>query len=104
MIKASHTPGPWRIDDEDADEINIIGHPEWRCSRNGVYGEWDVATVADLGFDFEGGGPEALANARLIAAAPDMLAALKLISGMDIYHEALAIVDAAIAKAEGRAT
>lgn len=41
--------------------------------------------------------------AGLISAAPEMLAALKLISGMDIYHEALAVVDAAIAKAEGRA-
>lgn len=45
---------------------------------------------------------EAEALARLIAAAPDMLAALKTVKGFDIYHGVLRFVDAAVAKAEGR--
>jgi hypothetical protein len=43
---------------------------------------------------------EVMANARLIAAAPDMLAALQAAQKV-LYHEELVIVSAAIAKATG---
>lgn len=57
----AHTPGPW---------INDRSHPEWE--RNVVWaGDAVVAHVVD---DQHG---NANANARLIAAAPDLLAALE---------------------------
>jgi hypothetical protein len=65
--KASHTPGPWFVADEgfcpgiDADGENII--------FNSSFGEY----CGVRGVDRKG----ALANARLIAAAPELLEALK---------------------------
>ncbi len=42
------TPGPWRRH-EAGDDVVIVGHPKnWPCSRNGVDGEWEVATVDDF--------------------------------------------------------
>lgn len=38
----------------------------------------------------------------LLAAAPEMLAVLKMLSGMDLYYDVLGAVDAVIAKAEER--
>lgn len=79
-----HTPGPWLIE------------------VNGFIIAPDGFSVADCdrGRDVN----EADANARLIAAAPDMLMALKNIRKYIEYcdHEpALDEIDAAIAKAEG---
>lgn len=72
-----HTPGPWRAD-QDGDEFSIIGRPTWPCTHHRVRGEWQVAVTDDLGGDQP---DEALANARLIAAAPELLAALVEILG-----------------------
>lgn len=91
---AQHTPGPW-----------------YR-STSGRYIRYDMppmtgANVCDL--DVFGGPPdEAEANARLIAAAPDLLAACKLVvacyKGTTAHEQVPAweAVLAAIAKAEGR--
>ncbi len=57
-MTAAHTPGPWRISRGDV----IADTKDGTATRN-------VARV-DTGF------PENDANARLIAAAPEMLAAL----------------------------
>jgi hypothetical protein len=65
----AHTPGPWEI----------------RRSKMSTDGAFDYAVSAEgapvlaeaFGRDAKGGWPPAEANARLIAAAPDMLAALK---------------------------
>lgn len=46
---------------------------------------------------------ECLANARLIAAAPDLLAALTKIRGYHVNHHVLHEIDAAITKATGEA-
>ena len=58
-----HTPGPWRIRDrDDTWEIYSPGHDE-------IEAPWGVCDLT-----YTGGNSEA--NARLIAAAPAMLAAL----------------------------
>ena len=59
MIKAKHTPGPWKIDYGYNRSINFIGP----CVPDQYAGSsWLQVTEA---------------NARLIAAAPDLLDALK---------------------------
>lgn len=66
MSEAKHTPGPWDIRD------TILS------GRRGVYGQIGLIAVLaehDIGaVEWEQGD----ANARLIAAAPEMLAALQL--------------------------
>ena len=69
-----HTPGPWRVDDSDEEDLKVVGRPTWKCKRYGVLGEWDVCRVDELNWDNTG---EVAANARLIAAAPELLEALK---------------------------
>ena len=60
---AEHTPGPWRVF-TTKDGTKVIG-----------IGELNGAGVADCGFGvWRGGSKEALANARLIAAAPETAA------------------------------
>ena len=74
-----HTPGPWPI----------------QSHENRLY----VGPV-----EIDGDDDEDLANARLIAAAPDMLAALRALDdvNLDVGGVRLReIVDAAIDKAEG---
>lgn len=95
----NHTPAPWtiRTDSEDPQAINIRSE--------------SVPFVASVWGD---GGPsfKQAANARLIAAAPDLLAALQ--NALDrfesipahqdeagIYRHAAAIAKTAIAKAIG---
>lgn len=65
-----HTPGPWTIADGysnsgEADAIGVVS--KWPS-------EW---VIADVWKDSENLVVEAEANARLIAAAPDLLAALE---------------------------
>lgn len=119
-LPASHTPGPWRIAyaetearwpvvavDDDAcpgydNEIAEIGGI---VATRGREGNWLPDPAADT----------VMANARLIAAAPDLLAALKDVTdwladqrdfqlGNGDPGEYLAVdaARAAIAKAEGR--
>jgi len=96
----AHTPGPWRIDTTNGDDMNIVGHPRHPCTRYGVEGEWDVATVEDLHEDHKA---EMIANARLIATAPDLLAALKYARRfLRSEDHDVAYIDSTIAKAEGR--
>ena len=64
-----HTPGPWRAGPNPAGEFSneIVVRPV----GDFPHGRW----IADCGALDD---PERIANARLIACAPDMLAALKL--------------------------
>jgi len=87
----NHTPGPWEI-----------GQYPWliqEFEKDGVEGE--VAQVNSHRTEFE-------ANARLIAAAPDLLAALKLIDLYDtevrfvLGTDACDAIVGAFEKAEGR--
>ena len=96
--QVAHTPGPWVIDDDG--EVTLITVPG---GDSGV--DNDVAEV----YGGNGNDPqEQQANARLIAAAPDLLEALQ---AMNVPDYPLADVPAnrkwilaqrAIAKAEGR--
>ena len=70
LATEKHTPGPWELYDElHRDEQYVIG------IRGTSIGTYVIASV-DYGYSepFES---QQQANARLIAAAPDLLAALK---------------------------
>lgn len=82
------TQGPWTVEG-DGDEVSIV-------NREHDGDDWDIATVHST-----------LANAHLIAAAPEMLKALKeyvaACSEQDIRLGPITgDAKAAIAKAEGR--
>ena len=106
-MSASHTPGPWRIYIDDCGD-EFSGYPSI------VSDELDCAIVHRAGFKqrwwgFERGDREMHANARLIASAPDLLAALKLLVADVADYEpwqrpcyAVDQANSAIAKAEGR--
>lgn len=91
-MEAKHTPGPWGCESamsSDLDSIRYITNPDGKS----------IARVRIRNFQSQ---DEALANARLIAAAPDLLAALQgIMAGIagcerDAHYEA---ARAAIAKA-----
>jgi hypothetical protein len=83
--EAKHTPG------------------EWKASGNGVHVGGRCVAVADFRRGDEDGYKLACAHARLIAAAPDMLAALKDIFGFLRAHGYdTDLVKSVIAKAEGK--
>jgi hypothetical protein len=92
----SHTPGPWIVFDNGADhQIFNADQNVWIADAK-KYDESNPDEVA-----------EAIANARLIAAAPDLLAALKMLlesSDRDPKGEedAYQAAETAIAKTEGR--
>ncbi len=99
--ETKHTPGPWNIDSMKAGSWFVSTGNDWSvCSR--------LSTVEHME-------QQSYANARLIAAAPELLAALKILCDDDAsYHgneiriacnshgeaiERLRIARAAIAKA-----
>lgn len=96
MREAKHTPGPWETYHECGDE-SVLGP--------------DGFMVADCAiFSLRPGAPtveRCRANARLIAAAPDMLAALRALVPADFdqhpddFTEEWHAARAAIAKATG---
>jgi hypothetical protein len=102
-MSVQHTPGPWYFHVNKADTLYVVRGPKdivvcemsWHSSIPCHY------TLRD----------ESEANARLIAAAPDLLAALRLaqeqmerFDGESAgWHEANDAISAAIAKATGAA-
>ena len=85
-MKTQHTPGPWYQGCEEEPKSGDI------------YAE-DGSLIAEA---FVNGGQETLvANARLIAAAPDLLEALKTLVITRSAAKALPDATAAIAKATG---
>jgi hypothetical protein len=100
---SAHTPGPWKVDQQRrAHGYNVAVFS----------GDIAVADVPGIGKD-PANDPEADANARLIAAAPELLGALDdlawIVEAGRVEPVARAEVDerlerarAAIAKAEGR--
>jgi hypothetical protein len=98
MTDATHTPGPWLL---DGDKIcTRRGNEIARITR---YGAW-----LDVGTPYGLKNPIGDANARLIAAAPDLLAACEemaaqLGGGNDYtkWEDAKAKLLVAIAKAQG---
>jgi hypothetical protein len=94
------TPGPWRVADSGG-KYRVVGHGE---QANGLYGLQEEACVCYGGASGE---ERAEANARLIAAAPDLLAACR--DMLEKIHRLYPLdwqgtkgmARAAIAKAEG---
>ena len=87
----THTPGPWTIEGtRDSDEFWVVKDEGPVCEISQTFGYPDADE----------------ANARLIAAAPDLLAALQewtsmaVNSGLEGCDEILEQAEAAIAKAE----
>ena len=83
MTDTRHTPGPWRIGDAG---FTVFGPP-----KPGALAE----TIAPV---------KSRANARLIAAAPDLLAALEALAALPNKHrpeEMWEAARAAIARATG---
>ena len=99
MNETGHTPGPWtaHVGNESEGGIAPAAHPHW-C-------EVASKNLGPNGFRLSINGHFGIANARLIAAAPDMLAALKNIENDDAHMPSTAwdLIQAAISKAEGRA-
>ena len=115
---ADPTPGPWHVigfeDLPDVDDLMIVAFdvaapgeapPElYICNIGSDGGRYSALAPVEAGGDW----PVSLANARLIAAAPDLLAALiavlKVIDRADdrgCPAGALEMARAAIARAEG---
>ena len=106
MSKGKHTPGPWHVGTMN-DCLFIINqqprpsHDEVNFEGSGFATVDNFEIIAKLDY------PDADANARLIAAAPDLLDALNRVmqEWNERKHLTLATrqaIDAAIAKAEGQ--
>jgi hypothetical protein len=90
-MTAKHTPGPWTVQE------TTVSSNQCYCVNSGKF------CVARVGYGFEEGEePQDRPNARLIAAAPDLLAALLPFAGTGGDRDFNA-VRAAIAKATGEA-
>ena len=106
-MAAAYTPGPWEIDEvvSDGPYDIILGYDIPGAGR-------PILIASTLGPDEHGpiDAAKAKANARLIAAAPEMIFALRaaliawgdkvMVNGYE--HDALKLINAAIAKAEGK--
>lgn len=98
----AHTPGPWTIY-RTTDGRAILG-----------IGDADAGGITDAHFGFWRSGEEYEANARLIASAPDLLEALRIMVDAECSYmrlnnlgdpeknDRIRLSRAAIAKAEGR--
>ncbi len=103
-MMAAHTPGPWQV--EQLEPIDFPGRLNYAvtCNRKGI------EVMAITGIVGAGDDAESIANASLIAAAPDLLAALRQFMETGVgnstnFHAQTMAWDAAneaIAKAEGR--
>jgi hypothetical protein len=101
MNAIQHTPGPWAApSDHSYGDIGIVADSRLLAM---VTNDEDQP-IADS---------EQMANARLMAAAPELLAAISTLVGIaetdcmddksNVWRSAMIAADAAIAKAEGRA-
>ena len=91
-----HTPGPWRVDPDPRQDM------EW---NNHIYGADDMAVCFMAHSDGKDDERDQ-ANARLIAAAPELLGALEAACRLDYFNEHNALAKqarSAIAKAKGEA-
>jgi hypothetical protein len=84
---SQHTPGPWEVVDEESFEWNSPSSPRREIVWKSLYGS--VYRIGYATYPTTAGGTmgaaERLSNARLIAAAPDLLAALETI--LDVWDD-----------------
>jgi len=99
-MSAQHTPGPWSVGSSTV-TINGAGHsalaiwpPKAKAGKRGK----QICLVAPI-YDWN---ETDEANARLIAAAPELLEALRHLREHGVSPRAWDMLNAAIAKAEGR--
>jgi hypothetical protein len=106
-MSKKHTPGPWRLNGRAVESPKRMGLSVAQATSGMAAGSRGSARIDEA---------EAIANARLIAAAPDMLEALVAAKELADVMEGLtsgrsddewvwaaqATINAAIAKAEGR--
>lgn len=96
---STHTPGPWGIDRNNVHSAQIATIPH--CLNNDWVEVWSPNA-------FAAGEEEMEANARLIAAAPELLEALCMVlddpDALDGRPRTYECVRAAIAKATGEPT
>ena len=94
-MSAAHTPGPWKAHFEEANFVTgpDLGRVAMMMNLKGAHGLGGRRS-----------GAESAANCLLIAAAPDMLAALQNLENDDgsIPQHAWKVVQDAIASATGR--
>ena len=96
----AHTPGPWtatRLSSNGLDK----GIRIWHGRQQGYETDMNIASITWN--QVEARPEEAAANARLIAAAPDMLVALTKIEKLSANVLVQRLAQVAIAKAEGGA-
>lgn len=100
----THTPGPWFVS-FPADGL-ATRHPVISCNGETTsHVEWDGTPAVNVArAEWRGNVADTNANARLIAAAPELLAALRAVADDSIamrgFHEEFrATIRAAIAKA-----
>lgn len=74
-MKTQHTPGPWEVDCA-AQPIIVNGPPEGVADQIAVVYDCECPPAGAHGA-YQYGLERAAANARLIAAAPELLAALE---------------------------
>lgn len=98
MTNVKHTPGPWIVSGLPAmydEAVNAVGSDGPLCVAR-------LPRTGQIGSRYK---DEVDANARLIASAPDLLAALRVMVGDDPTPNigGIAMARAAIARAEGGA-
>ncbi|EOI3576225.1 hypothetical protein ACMS05_000963 [Cronobacter turicensis] len=113
MKEFKGTPGPWKAVQQYEDEISVVdvdGFKVVTAERIAILMDWDKKGFehwADEGGSRNLYGPEQFANAYLIAAAPDLLEALKSIMELQtrgyvmLGDKCTEMARAAIAKAIG---
>ena len=104
MSETKHTPGPWKV------LTNMGGRRVAVCTENAAPTQAGICEMdsRSINVDYDG----QLANARLIAAAPELLGALTGVLPVffndsmrtlaKVYAKEIEAAEAAIAKADGR--
>lgn len=104
MSKIAHTPGPWEIQDPMGEDLWIVqaGLEAFEWTRIASVATDDSEDAMDRGASRPISKRERAANARLIAAAPDLLAALKamVLNDQHTYRDCHKAAVAAISKAQ----
>ena len=101
-MKTQHTPGPWLVNfeqnkfDSRHSKVQVVDGSSASLNNGGL--PLVLANVNAMPFNDES---EPLANARLIASAPDLLAALERLAHPMADDEDLDYARAIIAKAKG---